>query len=97
MYETMDESQSCSAVSMVFPRSFVCTAQVSVTSVSQTGYQPHENLPLILAKMYEKDTPEYDAILPMEERLASSRSVIVVDIHKVGKVRGVVTIQTNEY
>ncbi|TFK34639.1 hypothetical protein BDQ12DRAFT_360097 [Crucibulum laeve] len=34
--------------------------------------------------VYEFGTPEYEALLPVEKRLPGSRSVIVVDVHKVG-------------
>ncbi|KAF9450859.1 hypothetical protein P691DRAFT_809379 [Macrolepiota fuliginosa MF-IS2] len=34
--------------------------------------------------VYERDTPEYNALLPPEERQPGSRSIIMVDIHKVG-------------
>jgi len=40
------------------------------------------------AKMFERNTPEYGAILPVGDRLVSSRSVIFVDIYKVGKSCG---------
>ncbi|KAF5339795.1 hypothetical protein D9611_009202 [Ephemerocybe angulata] len=36
------------------------------------------------AKAYEFGTPEYEEILPLEKRQPSSRSVIWIDVHKVG-------------
>lgn len=42
--------------------------------------------------MYEFDTPEYNALIPLNQRQPGSRSAIVVDIHKVGSVRATNTL-----
>ena len=36
---------------------------------------------------HEFGTPEYFALIPVEERLTGSRAAIVVDVHKVASVR----------
>lgn len=40
----------------------------------------------LIGTWHERGSPEYEKMLPEEERLAGSRSVIVVKVHKVGSV-----------
>lgn len=41
----------------------------------------------ITGKFYERETAEYESLVPLGERLPTSRAVFVVDVHKVGTVR----------
>lgn len=43
--------------------------------------------------VHQWGTPEYDTYVPAGTRKPGSRSIIVVDVHKVGTVGGVDTIQ----
>ena len=49
---------------------------------------PSSELPVhqCLGTVYEYGTPEYEELIPQETRKPGSRSVIMVDVHKVGSV-----------
>jgi hypothetical protein len=39
-----------------------------------------------IGTVHEFGTPEYNALIPIEKRIAGSRSAIVIDVHRVGTV-----------
>ncbi|GAB1525866.1 hypothetical protein RhiTH_009032 [Rhizoctonia solani] len=39
-------------------------------------------------EVHELDSPRYNELIPLEERISGSRAAIVVDVHKVGVSRG---------
>lgn len=40
----------------------------------------------LIGSVHEFGSPEYEALIPLEDRHVGSRSAIVLDIHKVGSV-----------
>ncbi|KAG6887520.1 hypothetical protein C0995_014658 [Termitomyces sp. Mi166 len=85
MYAKMDESQSSSTHSKDHPASVAFLEKVSSASpVSMKFTYLPSPPPHYQATIYKFGMPEYDCLLPLKTRKIGSRSVIMVDIIKVG-------------
>lgn len=49
---------------------------------------------MVAGTLYEVGTPEYEATIPIEQRSEGSRSIIMLDVHKVSSVSTPVIIKS---